>query len=108
MAIPLLKTKLYIPPVRPRERVVSRLRLIERLNVGTRSGRKLTLVSAPAGFGKTTLLSEWIHLAGVPVAWLSLNEADNDPTRFWSYVIAALQTVQVDIGMTSLAALSAW
>ena len=58
MAVPLLKTKLYIPPVRPG--LVSRPRLIEQLDEGLRTGRKLTLISAPAGFGKTTLLSEWI------------------------------------------------
>jgi LuxR family maltose regulon positive regulatory protein len=58
MAISLLKTKLYIPPVRPER--VSRPRLVERLDEGLHLGRKLTLISAPAGFGKTTLLSEWI------------------------------------------------
>ena len=60
MPTPLLQTKLYIPPVRPE--MVLRPRLLERLDEGLRLGRKLTLVSAPAGFGKTTLLSEWIHL----------------------------------------------
>ena len=59
MAVPLLKTKLYIPPARPG--LVSRPRLVERLDEGLRTGRKLTLISAPAGFGKTTLLNEWIH-----------------------------------------------
>jgi LuxR family maltose regulon positive regulatory protein len=60
MDTPLLATKLYIPPLRPRERVVPRPRLIERLNEGLHSGRKLALVSAPAGIGKTTLVSEWV------------------------------------------------
>jgi len=88
----LLMTKLDIPPARPD--VVARPRLIEQLNVGLR--RKLTLVSAPAGFGKTTLLSEWIHSSLLPTpcfAWLSLDEDDNDPIRFLSYLVAALQTL---------------
>jgi LuxR family maltose regulon positive regulatory protein len=67
--------------------------LIERLSVGLRRGGKLTLVSAPAGFGKTTLLSEWAASAGRPVAWLSLDEDDNDPARFMSYLVAALHTI---------------
>jgi len=105
MTIPLLTTKLYIPPARPE--LVSRPRLIEQLNAGL--DRKLTLISAPAGFGKTTLLSEWIHsgvssreygegeehepagevsltlysLLPTPrFAWLSLDEGDNDAARF--------------------------
>ena len=103
MPTPLLTTKLYIPPLRPG--MVSRPRLIERLNAGLLSRRKLTLISAPAGFGKTTLLSEWAAGCERPVAWLSLDEGDNDPTRFWAYVIAALQTVREGIGGTALAAL---
>jgi len=86
---PLLKTKLYIPP--PRPELVSRPRLIERLNEGLH--RKLTLISAPAGFGKTTLVSEWVAACDRPAAWLSLDEGDNDPTRFLTYLIAALQTL---------------
>ena len=106
MATPLLTTKLYIPPVRPE--LVSRPRLIERLNAGLH--RKLTLISAPAGFGKTTLLSEWIYRRGgmtppLPVAWLSLDQGDNDPARFLAYFIAALQTVQAGTGETALAML---
>jgi LuxR family maltose regulon positive regulatory protein len=107
MAVPLLKTKLYIPPVRPGERVVSRPRLLERLDQGIRSGCKLTLISAPAGFGKTTLVSEWVHQADEPTAWLSLDESDSDPTRFWSYAIAALQTVCPGIGEATLTVLHA-
>ena len=72
MTTPLLTTKLYIPPVRPN--LVSRPRLIERLNEGSRLGRKLTLISAPAGFGKTTLVSEWGTACERPAAWLSLDE----------------------------------
>jgi len=103
MATPLLKTKLYVPPIRPE--LVSRRRLIERLSAGL--GRKLTLISASAGFGKTTLLSEWVGACGRPVAWVSLDESDNDPIRFWAYFIAALQTIPVfkeaDLGRSALA-----
>src|SRR3990170_121261 len=101
MSIPILATKLYIPP--PRAKIVPRPRLVERLNEGLSSGRKLTLISASAGFGKTTLLGEWV--AGgerlepkVRVAWLSLDEGDNDPARFLTYLIAALQTIVANIG----------
>ena len=88
---PILQTKLYIPPIRPE--LVSRPQLIERLNAGLPAGRKLTLVSAPAGFGKTTLVSEWVTGCLQPAAWLSLDEGDNDPTRFLAYLVAALQTL---------------
>ncbi len=91
MPVPILATKLYIPP--PRPKVVLRPRLIERLNEGLSAGFKLTLISAPAGFGKTTLVSEWLAGCQRPVAWLSLDEGDNDPTRFLTYLVAALQTL---------------
>src|SRR4030042_1439902 len=96
MPASILATKLYIPP--PRPKIVLRPRLIERLNEGLFAGRKLTLISAPAGFGKTTLVSEWLAGCQRPVAWLSLDEGDNDPTRFLTYFIAALQTIATDIG----------
>jgi LuxR family maltose regulon positive regulatory protein len=86
----LLRTKLYIPPLRAE--LVSRPRLTERLQASLE--RKLTLVSAPAGFGKTTLLSEWGAQCGRPVAWVSLDPGDNDPARFWSYVATALRAAQ--------------
>src|SRR5262247_3034492 len=89
MSSPILATKLYIPP--PRPNVVLRPRLSERLNEGLH--RKLTLISAPAGFGKTTLVSEWVAGCQRPVAWLSLDEGDNDPTGFLTYLVAALQTL---------------
>jgi LuxR family maltose regulon positive regulatory protein len=89
MSTPILATKLYIPP--PRPKVVLRPRLIERLNEGLH--RKLTLISAPAGFGKTTLVSDWVAGCARPAAWLSLDEGDNDPTRFLAYLVAALQTL---------------
>ena len=94
MSIPILATKLYIPP--PRPKVVLRSRLIERLNEGLH--RKLTLISAPAGFGKTTLASEWVTGCERATAWLSLDKGDNDPTRFLAYLVAALQTIAPNIG----------
>jgi len=97
----LLQTKLHVPSVRPG--LVPRPHLIERLNAGLH--RKLTLISTPAGFGKTTLLSEWVADCGCPVAWLSLDEGDDDPARFLAYLVAALQTVQADVGQAALAAL---
>ena len=100
MSTPILATKLYTPP--PRAKIVLRPSLIERLNEGLSSGRKLTLISASAGFGKTTLVSEWIAGCGRPVAWLSLDEGDNDPSRFLSYLIAALQTIKAEIGSGAL------
>jgi LuxR family maltose regulon positive regulatory protein len=102
MSAPLLTTKLYIPP--PRPSVVPRPRLIERLNEGLNTSRKLTLISAPAGFGKTTLVSEWIASCERPVAWLSLDEGDNDPARFLTYLVKALQTIEAEIGEGLLAA----
>ncbi|MFN8488909.1 MAG: LuxR C-terminal-related transcriptional regulator [Caldilineaceae bacterium] len=129
MPIPILATKLYIPS--PRPGIVARPRLIEQLNAGLALGRKLTLVSAAAGFGKTTLVSEWIYdlrftiydaqakAASVEkiqnrkskivnqVAWLSLDEGDNDLARFVTYLIAALRTIKTGIGEGMLAALQA-
>ncbi len=118
-APPILTTKLYSPPTRPE--FVPRPRLVEQLDQGLRSGRRLTVISAPAGFGKTTLVSSWINNRGegsrpkaVPgqpavqptapslhpanVAWLSLDEGDNDATRFLTYFVAALQTIAANAG----------
>ena len=92
----LLETKLHCPPVPPNR--VRRPQLIERLNEGLASGRQLTLVSAPAGFGKTTCLSEWASTLDCPVTWLSLDLADDDPGRFFIYLVAVLQRVDVDLG----------
>jgi hypothetical protein len=94
MSTPILTTKLNIPP--PQPKVVLRPRLIERLNEALH--RILTLISAPAGFGKTTLLSEWIAGCEKPAAWLSLDEGDDDRTRFLAYLVAALQTIAPSIG----------
>src|SRR5713226_8993041 len=91
---PILATKLYLPRLRPN--VVFRPRLLERLNEGLH--RKLTLISAPAGFGKTTLVSAWVEGIERPTAWLSLDEGDNDPARFLAYLVAALQTIAANIG----------
>ena len=103
---PLLETKLYVPG--SRRAVVPRPRLGERLDRGAASA--VTLVSAPAGFGKTTLLAEWLAAGpagGRRAAWLSLDRADNDPVSFWTYVIAALRTVAPGVGEGALALLRA-
>ena len=136
MSTPILATKLYIPP--PRPKVVLRPRLIDRLNEGLSQnqglgqsqgfGRKLTLISAPAGFGKTTLVSEWVNQkdeggrqkgekSGIQpsasslhpsnVAWLSLDEGDNDLNHFLAYLVAALQTIAANLGEEVLKMLQA-
>ena len=115
-----LLTKLYVPP--PRPNAVTRLRLIDRLNAGLHQGHRLTLLSAPAGFGKTMLVSDWIasrtegrgprtesppsflnpqsSALSPRAVWLALDEADNDPAQFVAYLIAALQ--QQPVGFTVL------
>lgn len=98
MSAPILATKLYIPP--PRPNLVPRPRLSQRLSAGLHGN--LTLISAPAGFGKTTLVSAWVAECGQPVAWLSLDAGDNDPKRFLGYVVAALQTVAAKVGADAL------
>ena len=100
-SLPLLTTKLYLPPARSNR--VSRTRLTARLN----EARPLTLVAAPAGFGKTTLVSQWIPQSQHCVTWLSLDSADNDPIRFWCYVVAALQRLRSDLGAGALVLLQA-
>ncbi len=85
----LLATKLHRP--RPTSNLVARPRLTDRLDGGLRNGHRLFLVAAPAGYGKTTLVADWLGKTGLPCAWLSLDEADNDPLRFFTYVVAALQ-----------------
>ncbi len=101
MSTPILATKLYIPRLRPN--VVSRPRLIERLNEGLHG--KLILIAAPAGFGKTTLVSQWLAAGPRPTAWLSLDEGENDPTRFLTYLVAALQTIAATLGEGALGVL---
>jgi LuxR family maltose regulon positive regulatory protein len=96
----LLSTKLLLPASRPD--LVARPRLVVRLADGLRLGRRLTLVSAPPGFGKTTLIREWIGAAERPVAWLTLDEGDNDAGRFLRYVSAALDQAGEGVGRTLL------
>jgi LuxR family maltose regulon positive regulatory protein len=101
MPTPILATKLYI--YRPRPNVVSRPRLLERLNEGLHC--RLILISAPAGFGKTTLVSEWLAGGPRPASWLSLDEGENDPIGFLTYLVTALQTIAPNIGEGVLSAL---
>jgi LuxR family maltose regulon positive regulatory protein len=105
VAASLLATKLFVPPAQPG--LVARPRLQERFRVALNYG--LVLVSAPAGFGKTTLVSEWVHSSRppVPTAWLSLEEGENDPVRFWDYFVAALKIVKPAVGETALSLLHA-
>ena len=103
---PLLETKFHVP--RRGRGLVARPRLSERLSRGADSA--LTLVSAPAGFGKTTLLAEWLSLVaseGRTVAWLSLDQRDNDPAVFWTYLVAALRTAAPGVGAEALSLLQA-
>ena len=90
MAEPLLATKTTVP--RLREGRVARPRLVQRLRAAT--VREFVLVCAPAGFGKSTLLAEWVRGDRRPVAWLSLDEGDNDPVRFWRHVAAAMDAAR--------------
>ena len=105
----LLATKLYIPPPRPGS--VTRSHLVARLETGMQRNPGLTLISAPPGFGKTTLLSQWIHQtrdtapSPRPVGWVSLDEEDNYPRRFLAYGLAALRQIQPGIGHDALARL---
>jgi len=90
----LLTTKLYIPQLNVD--IVSRPSLCQRLDESLK--RKLTLISAPTGFGKSTLVTDWLSKRDQPAAWLSLDQGDNDPVRFWTYLIAAIQTIHPEIG----------
>jgi LuxR family maltose regulon positive regulatory protein len=99
----ILTTKLYAPPCT--QKVVKRPNLIERLNESLRRPPSVTLISAPAGFGKTTLVSEWVAGCERPAAWLSLDDRDNEPARFLAYLIAALRTIAPKIGEGLLSAL---
>lgn len=103
MSTQVLESKLFIPPLRPD--LVPRPRLIQRISDGLRSNHGLTLVSAPAGFGKTTLVVAWLKQTDHPAAWLSLNEADNNLPRFLAYLAAALQRVDEGIGAPLLGTL---
>jgi len=97
----LLTTKISVPPARLN--MVTRPRLTQRMNTALRGA--LTLIAAPAGWGKTTLLSAWhadANPGAWPLAWVSLDEGDNDPLRFWTYVISALNTLHSGVGETAL------
>jgi LuxR family maltose regulon positive regulatory protein len=95
MKTDLLTSKFFFPP--HHLDLVQRSHILASLNAGLRG--KLTLISAPPGFGKTTLVSEWIRDCGHPAAWLSLDKNDNDPSRFLIYLIAALQRIDPEIGI---------
>ncbi len=101
MVTKILATKLFIPS--PRPALVYRPRLVERLNEGLH--RKLTLISAPVGFGKTSVLSEWIPKSPHCVTWLSLDKEDSESTRFWTYFITSLQGLRSDLGKDALSLL---
>ena len=97
MTIPLVRTKLYAPQARPG--LVPRRRLVERLDASVHP--RLTLVSAPPGFGKTTLLAAWLDTArdaGRPVAWVSLEESERAAGSFWTYVVTALDDAVPGVG----------
>ena len=97
----LLQTKLFIPPIRPN--LVPRPLLVEKLKRKLALGSKVTLLSAPAGFGKTTLVTSWLDQFELKTAWLSLDEGDNDPTLFISYFFAALLKSNIDINNPKIA-----
>src|SRR5690242_5339295 len=97
----LLTTKLYLPPAR--QTLVDRPVLLDQLTEGLKG--RLTLVSAPAGFGKTSLVAAWRKQCETPLAWVSLDEEDNEPVRFLDYLIGALQMVDNDLGDESAALL---
>jgi LuxR family transcriptional regulator, maltose regulon positive regulatory protein len=106
---PVLATKLFAPARRPQ--LVARPRVAERLGTSLDSGHRLTLVSAPAGFGKTTLLSDWLtdldqRQRHTRLGWLSLDDGDNDLTRFVAHLVAALQSAELDVDATVLDSLS--
>jgi len=107
MDVSLLATKFFVPP--PRVKAVERAGLSRRLSEDLLRGegfsRKLTLVSAPPGFGKTSLVSEWLAALPIETAWLSLDEKDSDPARFLTYLISALQTAEPGLGVWVLKAL---
>jgi len=105
MATPLLETKLHAP--RSRQRLVERQRLEDHLSRAARA--KLTLVSAPPGFGKTTLVADWLASggSGLPAAWVSLDATDSDRVSFWRYVVAAIRAASPKLGDGPLAALEA-
>lgn len=101
METPLLQTKLYIP--QPQANHIPRPHLVELMNEG--AGCKLTLISAPAGFGKSSLLSQWASQSNRSICWLSLDDDDNEIARFLSYFIVELQKINKKTGIEPLVAL---
>jgi LuxR family maltose regulon positive regulatory protein len=106
MPYQVLSTKLYIPPVQ--SSLVRRPRLVQHLENGYQAEKRVTLVCAPAGFGKTTVIREWIKATepGKPFGWLSLDDGDNDPVRFLVYLVSAIQKVNTEIGQSVLTSLN--
>jgi LuxR family transcriptional regulator, maltose regulon positive regulatory protein len=105
MAYQVLATKLYAPPIQPD--LVPRLDLVQRIENGYQAGRHMTLVSAPAGFGKTTIIREWLtaEKSRKSFGWVQLDEGDNDPVRFLVYLVSALQQVNAKTGQSVLVTL---
>ena len=103
MSLPLLSTKFYVPPFRPDG--VARLRLIRELLAGVDQPGTLVLLSGPAGFGKTTLISDLAARLDGALAWVSLDDGDNDPIRFWTYFITACASIRPGVGDSALALL---
>ncbi|MBK6963044.1 MAG: hypothetical protein IPH20_03690 [Bacteroidales bacterium] len=98
----MLLTKLHIPPAS--QNIVHRPQLYEKLDTGL--SRKLILISAPAGFGKTTVVSDWINLQKIPAAWISLDKGDNDPVEFLNYIISGIQGIHKSFGASALGLLN--
>ena len=96
MTTALLQTNLYIPPLRPDN--ISRPRLTGYLDESLDKARALSLISAPAGYGKTTILVEWIQQRQLPVAWISVDKYDNEPARFFDYLFSAISGVDQRLG----------
>ncbi len=102
MALPVITTKVSLPILR--QRLVSRRNALGQLSAGLRDGHLLTLVSAPAGYGKTTTIRMWVNEAGCPVAWVTLEKSDNDLKQFLTYVLTALGEAVEDLGQSALEA----
>ncbi|MBK9358550.1 MAG: hypothetical protein IPN08_14395 [Bacteroidales bacterium] len=98
----MLLTKLHIPPAN--QNIVHRPQLYEKLDTGL--SRKLILISAPAGFGKTTIVSDWINQRKIPAAWISLDKGDNDPVEFLNYIISGIQGIHNSFGASTLGLLN--
>ena len=96
----LLATKFFIPP--PQANLVRRQRLLDRLDESIREGKRLLLISTPAGYGKTTLLGEWLQRSIYPKAWLSLDDGDNDPIKFMTYLVYAMRDISPGFGEITL------